>query len=473
MNPTDIKEMAREFIAKNSPDFLEDVNDMWELLEEADIDNNSSLLRIEGGLSFGDEADPEVQEVMRIMAIFSLTFQQSQDFEELSKSGLLSRIKKNCSLMKIDAKLEERIINTVVAICSSGGWLQKVKSEVTFTETEVIFPDGEIFTEEYPLILFENLILQKRIHWLWGFVFFSSWTNGGDVLKSHPKFQFGNYFSKKKKQFEKFGLDFIHKRGSDEWSIDFESTKSNVRCNLLDAREHYEEASKEFGNGNFRGAVEKLELAVSPSGYERPMFIDAYNLLVECIFRLNYEGISEKLYNKVLRFLTWYNRRLNETISFIEGVYIRNEIIDAFDIEEELKSIKAEQKKAENNYKAIEKKACISESDKDYFELAGLFENLHKIIQKILAIDKSMLKHVYNAPEFNRLKDNMHVKEVFNNSIRSLKTLKPFLHDKEGTEEFLLFNLVQHNINFKKCDSLVALKKHLQVLLESEIHQMT
>jgi len=346
------------------------------------------------------------------------------------------------------------------------------KFAVDFTKTEVKLSDQESLKKTSPLFLLEDIILQGKVHWLWGFVFLDDWTSkkAGKVI-SNPKQQFGNYISKIKK-FQKYGFDIKHQRGGDEWWIDYETTRTKIKCNILDARKNYENALTEFEAENVNEAIEKLKSAISPPSYPDLMFANAYILLCRCVFKINYENISESLLNKIRNFLLWYETKLKAAVFFIRKIYLKKEFFTEEDIAEELGKIEAELEKIQKNHEALQKRIVVSEKDKDFRELVDLIQDLREVINEEVVINERPAHVTFETEEFMALKNNKKIRDIFKLNFNDLRELRPYIHDKDGTEDFLLSQIINAGINFDKYNNSASIQKLLNYRLKEEIKQL-
>lgn len=323
----------------------------------------------------------------------------------------------------------------------------------------------------------ENIILHERLHWLWGFVFLGEW-GCGEPLKYHPKAQFGNYLSKPAiKTLEDYGLHVNHRRGGDEWWIDYETVQSKINCNLLEARDNYNEAVIEFKAGNVNKAVEKLRSAISPPNYSNVKFIEAYNLLIECIFKLGYDCVDKELLKRVEKFLWWYKRKLSDAVFTIRNVYIKNKIFCETEVEDELAQIEAELEKAEDNYKAISSEVIIHDTARGYEEVVTLIQKLREgmiLLEEAQAggsvSSMEIEEKVCDYPLFQDLKNHRHVKSIIDDAVNYLRDKRPEHADKEDSVDYLLLKIVREGLNLGKNKDLGSLRKTLRKKLMKKIY---
>mgnify|MGYP001344229315 CR=1 FL=1 len=353
---------------------------------------------------------------------------------------------------------------------------KKEKLEINFTPNKILLPNKKPLNKNVHFILFENIILNGRINWLWGFVLLSIWTQTRNKLIDDPKYQFGNYISskvihylsKEKENFECYGFVAESDDDKNEWWINYKNSK--VECNLLKSRNFYESAKKEFDNGDISKAIEKLNLAISPNGYETVKFINAYNLLIKCIFKVDYKDISETLLSKIKRFLIWYKIRLSETVLVIRNIYIENKILLETNVKDELTKIEKELERSKKSYKAIEKRISIDESDIEYENIVNLIHTLRKTIYDKIIIEGKIKDFIFNTEEFNEFKNNKYLKEIFIKGNKSLRKQKPNLLDIEGTVDSILLISIQRGIDFDRASDLESIINYLNKGLKKEIN---
>jgi hypothetical protein len=346
------------------------------------------------------------------------------------------------------------------------------KTILTFTESK-LKTSGGTSNKTYPIVLLENIILKKRIHWLWGFVIFGKWTCG-KIPKKTPRDRFFNYISKEIKEFEKYGLKIDLNRAGDEmWIEDFKTIKSKVKCNLFEAVDNYDKAVIEFEAGNIVEAIKKLESAISPPNYSKIKYINAYNLLIRCVSKVNYQNISERLLDKIKTFLRWYVKRLKLALYVIKNIYTQKNIISDSEIESELRIIEIEFNGAKKNFNAITDKVPVTSAERSFDELIELFQSSKEKYEKIIEIDGYQEEMIYEIPEFNTLRNNEIIKKLFKNNIGGLRTIKAYLTDIDGTESFLLFNIIKKGIDTDKSYDTPLLLKYLSSKLKYQIIRIT
>jgi hypothetical protein len=344
------------------------------------------------------------------------------------------------------------------------------KIKLTFTESKLITP-GKSYNKTYPIILFEYMILNKKIHWLLGFVIFSTWTCG-KLLTNHPREQFVNYKPKKIiKNFDEYGLNINFKRGGDKLWFEDINEITTINCNLFEAVKNYDEAVIEFEKKNTLGAIKKLQLATSPQQHPEVKYIEAYNLLIKCVFKINYENISEKLLKKIATFLRWYVKRLKSALYVIKNVYIKKKLISFSQCDDELLVLESEFKTAKKNYWAISRKVTISQDERDFDELVTVVQDLNEVIYQVMVIEEHIVDLIYNSQEFDALRSNKYVNDVFNFYSGEINNLNP--HENTGeTEKFLLFDIVNDGIDFDKYYDLSLFKNYLNTKLKMAIKKM-
>lgn len=403
--------------------------------------------------------------LVRELTLFAVERQKAEIFKEDFLNTLKEEIKRSLKTgIKRGKEIEEG-----------------EKLEINFSETEIKPSNIDPFNKKSAEIILEHIILKGKIHWLWGFVLLDEWAfRKKEKIYNNPKLRFGNYISKEIKKYHDYGFSLKHKKGEDEWKIDYEETKFKLKCNLLLARDYFNDARKEYDNGNILPAIEKLEKAVKPTGYENVKYIDAYNLLIECIFKVNYKNISHNLLSQTEEFLNWYKYKLDEALFSIEMIYIPEEKITESFINKELQYLRDEVKKTNKNYNSIMRKVSISESEKDYEQIKKLACTLIKTIN-LIEVGRSELSDIcvdaneviYKTEEFISLKDNKHIKKMFNQRVESLRKTKSYLENPDETEKFLLLSIIRKRINFNKYHNLDSFKNYFGNKLKKEIKLLT
>lgn len=338
--------------------------------------------------------------------------------------------------------------------------------EVNFTGNEVRTSGEKPLSKQYPWEIIEQLILQGKIHWLWGFVFLTGWTSG-EMLERLPKDQFANYISKEIKRIRGWGFDIHHKRGADEWRIDYRVSETKVRCNLLESRMHYQAAIRNFRD-DVKQAIKDLELAISPLYYPHVNFIDAYNLLAECIFKINFVGISDNLLTRIEYFYRWYVRRLDEALFIIHKKYLKNGIFSEKEAGDDLNGIEFALKDAKKKLEAIQNKVAISPKEKEFEDLANLIYSLRKAIEEV-SDESRMGDIVFETDEFIAFKNNRYIKEAFKMSSRFIDEMNVEIYDKESEVDFMLLNIVKYGIDFTKNNSASLIRNSIYQKLKENI----
>lgn len=477
--PIDLKEVAKRFTEKYYPQWLSRVNRIWEMFEKTDLnslhpESIKSLYQQGNALGIVGEIEPQFKECMNVISILAYVNQNVKGKDNISEDEIRIQLTSAPEGINISAEQRQRLKITFNEIFfPTVEEVVEAKKEIIFTESELLGLYKKPSSKTYPFVLVENIILKGRIHWLWGFVIFGEWTCGG-LLYKLPRDQFFNYKSKTLKDFEKCGLKIAFKRGGDElWIEDYEAAKAKIKCNLFEAIDNYSAAVIEFENGNINKAINKLESAISPPYYSNVKYFNAYHLLIECIFELNFQDISESLLEKIKTFLRWYKAKLEAVIFVIKNVYIKRNMISEFEIENELEEIENEFKVAQKSYNAIIKKVPVTDKERDYDELIELFQRLKEMYEKIIEIDALVEEEIYECTEFKELKDNRLIKRIYKKKAKRLRKLMPYSTDKEGTEDYLLLNIIKKGIDTDKGYDVPSMVKYLSNKLEYEINEMT
>ncbi|MCK5707054.1 MAG: hypothetical protein KAI43_05325 [Candidatus Aureabacteria bacterium] len=349
--------------------------------------------------------------------------------------------------------------------------VDNVKQIIIFSENKVEITGKETFPKNVPWISLEHLILKGTDHWLWGFVYFNEWTKL-KLLKKHPKDQFFNYLTSKYKEKKRnYGLIIEHRKGHDEAHIIYDKIKSTIDCNLFEARDNYTIAKYEYEKDNIDTAIEKLIQAINPKYYPTIKYIDAYNLLINCIFRKNYINISSEILNRVNKFLRWYTTRLKQAIFIIQNLYINHEIIIADEIADEFDKLNQEEKIAERNYQAIKNKAPVAEDIDEYDKLVNIILKLKEMISNqllvkaeigsILSVEEKIYdldSLLYETTDFKKFKEITSIKVIINECEKIL----PKMYNKEAIIDLILINTLKQNIDFDRYNKFVTLSSYLK-----------
>jgi len=476
MKPIDLKEVAKRFTEKYYPQWMSRFDRIWEMFEKTDLNkivSDPAKSQYLQGNAFGiaGTAEPESKEYMSGIAIVAFTYQGAKAKDSISDDEIKKRISlvPNLKIIPGVQRKLENVISEMLPLMVEA--TVESKKEIIFTESELLGLHKKPSSKTYPFVLVEIIILKGRIHWLWGFVIFGEWTCGG-LLDKHPRDQFFNYKSKTIKEFEKCGLRIAFERGGDElWIEDYETAKAKIKCNLFEAIDNYNAAVIEFENGNINKAIEKLELAISPPNYSNIKYINAYNLLIKCIFELNYQNISESLLKKIKIFLRWYKIKLEAAVVVIKNVYIKRNIISNAQIAYELEKLETEFKVAKNNYDAILKKIPITKNEIGFDEFVKLIQDLNEIIYEKITVEGHIIDSIYATKEFENLRNNKHVRAIFDLHIDNINKLNRY-EDIGETEKLILFNVMSAGIDFDKYSNLSSLKDYLNTKLKSVIKKM-
>jgi hypothetical protein len=474
--PNDLKAVAIRFTKIYYPQWISRVDRIWHMLEKVDFES----IRLEttqshqgNALGIGGAEDPQYSDYMSVISILAYVDQKPKNKDSIDKNEIIVQITSAPEGLKISNVQQQKLTNVLGEIFFSPVKKDvEVKKEIIFTETEIVGLYKKPIGKTYPFVLVENIILKKRIHWLWGFVIFGEWACG-ELIHKLPRDQFFNYKSKILKDIEKKGLKIAFNRGGDElWIKDYEAVKANLKCNLFEAIDNYNTAVIELEKGNINKAIEKLKIAISPPRYSNVKYIDAYNLLIQCIFKSNYQNISESLLEKIKIFLRWYKTKLGAAVFIIKNTYVKKNIISESRIEHELKELETEFGITKKNLGAIIKKVPVTEAENNYDELISLFQSLNETYERIIEVDEFEGEIIYDIPEFKTLKDNRLISKLFKMNITKLNELMPYSTDKEGTEAYLLLNIIKKGIDTDRGYDLPSMAKHLSNKLEYEINRM-
>jgi len=234
------------------------------------------------------------------------------------------------------------------------------------------------------------------------------------------------------------------------------------------------DAIKDFEQKKIDKAIEKLIIAISPCYYSNVKFIDAYNLLIECVFRKDFEGFSGKLLSKIEDFLRWYKRRLTEGFFVIREIYIKNKILSETNIENELLTIEKELKETKNRYEAIKKKVVLKESIAEFEELVSLIQGLREAIEERIIHEGQIEDIIFETPEFIALINNKYIKEIIKSGIKKLEDLKVNLDFMQKVSEvnFMMFNIIRKGIDFDKNNTIAAIRAYLYRRLKKEAQSL-
>ncbi len=495
MKPYKIKDIAKRFISEYYPNYLKTFDELWGVLEELDFNMITSdkgiQSRLGEGLSLGGESSLEYKEVMAGNTILYLALEETKGKENISEAYLLKCIETVCKnkLRNINPNLKEKVISSVNYMFSSfegdthtsSAKKKATKLEINFTETKVILSNKNQFNKTYPFIILENIILQERIHWLWGFIFLGKWTYMDTrKLIVNPKQQFGNYISKFQTELSKIlqntnetnNIAFVieKERGGDECWIDYKLVKTKILCNLFEARDMYLDAKEDYDKSRTDVAVKRLESALSLAKYKNLKYIDAYKLLINCIFKLDYVGISDELLIKVETFLRWYKRRLKDATIIIRKVYLKNNFIPEEYIEDELNYMEIEYKEAEKHYEAIQSKISLSSNVKDYEYLIALIQNLRETYYEYLIVKQNIEETIFDTGAYITLRQNKHIANIFEEAVSYLTKIRQEIQDKEGTIDSVFFKVIMNGVDFEQQNNLASLINCLKNLVENELN---
>ena len=211
--------------------------------------------------------------------------------------------------------------------------------------------------------------------------------------------------------------------------------------------------------------------AINPKYYPTIKYIDAYNLLINCIFRKNYINISSEILNRVNKFLRWYTTRLKQAIFIIQNLYINHEIIIADEIADEFDKLNQEEKIAERNYQAIKNKAPVAEDIDEYDKLVNIILKLKEMISNqllvkaeigsILSVEEKIYdldSLLYETTDFKKFKEITSIKVIINECEKIL----PKMYNKEAIIDLILINTLKQNIDFDRYNKFVTLSSYLK-----------
>lgn len=480
MKQIELKEVAKRFTEKYYPQWLSRVDRIWEMLENIDpnfLQAEPASSQYQQGNAFGiaGEIEPKFKEYMGGIAVFAFTCRSIQGDDGIGENEIKNQISITQTNLNISAGLQAKLENVLSEMLPSmiGDVIEadERKFEIHFTETEVRIPGQPPVNKTYSYTLLEHMILKESIHWIWGFVFLGRWSYG-EVLEKHPRTQFGNYLSKEAKKLEKYGFVIDHKRGGDEWWLNFKKTNATINSNLLEARAQFIAAKSEFEIGNMDEVIIKLESAIAPIDYPNVIFIDAYKLLIRYIFQIKYENISENTLKKVTRFLVWYKAKLRRAILIIKKVYLEESKISKQEVGDELKNLEIESKEAESSYEAIRNKVSVTENVRDCEELIELVVTMQeKIIEitKMTEMTRLVKETILKGTDFKELRSNKYIQEIFNNCINAISSRKPTLRYKQDALEFFLLSVLEKETELYEHGNLNSLINLLQKKLRVEI----
>jgi hypothetical protein len=230
---------------------------------------------------------------------------------------------------------------------------------------------------------------------------------------------------------------------------------------------HYQAAIRNFRD-DVKQAIKDLELAISPLYYPHVNFIDAYNLLAECIFKINFVGISDNLLTRIEYFYRWYVRRLDEALFIIHKKYLKNGIFSEKEAGDDLNGIEFALKDAKKKLEAIQNKVAISPKEKEFEDLANLIYSLRKAIEEV-SDESRMGDIVFETDEFIAFKNNRYIKEAFKMSSRFIDEMNVEIYDKESEVDFMLLNIVKYGIDFTKNNSASLIRNSIYQKLKENI----
>lgn len=258
--------------------------------------------------------------------------------------------------------------------------VKEEKLEINFTETEVQISGQQALSKDVPFILAEYIILKEKVHWLWSFVILPEFE-----VKS-PKKQFKNYISKNKGILKENGIKIAAlKKIDDDYAI-LESIEDSVKSNIRDVKDCFVNAISFFEQHKFKEAIDELS-NITKSHYKWYSFTEAYLKLIECIRMNNFEDISEQVIITCRDFSSWYSKRLCIGLSRIEH-YNKKLLRDKNKLdalaEGELKKIKEELHRVEDNLQALIQKSPLSSQNAEYENFAEFLIDIQDKVKYVM-----------------------------------------------------------------------------------------
>ncbi len=163
MKPEILKDIAREFVEKFYPGFATDLDTIWDVFSDSNIDASTVTPAPGGGFGFAGGNDPEYNDMAGQVAIFFLAYQQIKASTDIDSAGIEERISKVCEILNINPDMQKKV-SEVIDLCLFSSEVKKSVPELTYAvwhnDSE---PAGKLISTEIKGEILEGMSKYKLL----------------------------------------------------------------------------------------------------------------------------------------------------------------------------------------------------------------------------------------------------------------------------------------------------------------------